>query len=200
VIKTGEVKRTIVTPTRKYWTSDHLNAKTSVVRNPVSRDLRITMDNPSTDCVSPYLGDKDTSLAKVGEETLLGWKAVKMVSTADDRRLTIWKIPALGCFIAQIFMESFEPGRPSVVTSTTLLETTKIIVGPPAASLFVPPANDVEHSPREVSKLTIEFFARRSGRFATEAEVQAAVEQRIGKLGPSDAEIERLYQLRKAAQ
>jgi hypothetical protein len=200
MLATGEVKRTIVTPTRKYWTWDHLNAKTSVARPPGAGDLRITMDNPSADCVSSYLGDKDPSLAKVGEETLLGWKAVKMVTSADDRRLTIWKIPALGCLTAQIFMESFEPNRPSVVMSTTLLETTKIIVGPPAANLFVPPANDAEHSFREASRLTMEFFARRSGRFATEADVQKAVEQKMSKLGPNDVELERRYQLRKVTE
>jgi hypothetical protein len=151
---------------------DHIQTTVTTARpRGVEAEMRATMLNPGSECVANFKGEPGPGNSrKIGEETLLGYKAVKILSEDPAAKRTAWRLPDLGCFEAQIFTEYLDSQNPSRgVVGTSLITTDRLTVGAPPTTFFEPPAGYTERKPSDASVELSTYLLQRAGKTPEEA-------------------------------
>jgi hypothetical protein len=200
-------------PPQQITAQDHINAKTSMRISPSSPiQAMLLQADPSKECLVSFEGYPTLpgSATKIGEETLhiqnsagdlIAYRAIKVISAASDRQMTVWFLPTAGCARGKTFWEYFPvPGKPLSKGSTSVIETVQLDVGPPASSVaaFTVPASDQEMSPNEAVRANIKWGIWQRPDL-DEAGKQAlwAAKQDFQPTGSADVHYEQSYQANK---
>lgn len=188
---TGEVDRIILTPGGSMIHAyDHLRRKITRKSAVRAEARRLAMLDPRSGCQRTYGGSPSApgELRHTGEEVIAGYTTVKSVYETADRRLTVWRAPALGCFELQAFLEFKVKSDPSKTASSTLVSSQSVKVGVSPGAFDVP-SDFAESKPSEVALDNIRFQLRRSGKTDAEADELAklAVAKQAKALTADDA-------------
>lgn len=131
-----------------------------------------SLGDPNTDCIKAMDGrDFEKAGVRIGEESLLGYRAVKYHKSLNGTERTTWLAPDLGCFDIQTEY-IWGPGATGVRT-TTLQLTERLVVGPPGIDVFQAPEAFRRVKPSEAHQAVVAARLRANG--VAEAEVQRQV-------------------------
>lgn len=132
-----------------------------------------SLGDPNTDCTKTMDGrDFEKAGARIGEESLLGYRAVRFQKNLNGTERTTWLAPDLGCFDIQTEY-IWAPGAAGVRT-TTLQRTERIVVGPPGSGVFQAPETFRRVKPSEAHQAVVAARLRANGVAEDEVRRQVA--------------------------
>jgi hypothetical protein len=125
----------------------------------VKSTIRVTADqalagelSPRDGCMLTRVGGRIVDASRQGEERILGYETIKIVSVTGNTRVTAWHAPALGCVPLKRILEEY--GDSGDWSTISVLDTVAVRVGEPPASFLqsngreMPPSAAVEEVER----------------------------------------------------